>query len=274
MKTLVFMLVMVALLTQARNPSPRELVDLTRPLTDAEVATVLNASREALAAKTFQLSYVGRGGGPDVLMGPAGQPKMIRWILEGGIVGGVVFADGSSSRPVETHWRRVTLTDYTGRPARHCNGSTEEGELVVEYAQDGSTDRWTATARRRGALDFGGPGVAPLFEMLQGGGPVTSGERRRIGGRWARGFISPWTPPAQSSAEPPLRIGDPVPNVVGEPIPDDAFQSLWIDTESLLPLRWEASNRGSRAYWYDFRYRAIDLRAPRGIDAPECLDWS
>jgi hypothetical protein len=47
-------------------------------------------------------------------------------------------------------------------------------------------------------------------------------------------------------------------------------QSLWIDTESLLPLRWEASNRGSLVYGYDFRYQAIDLRIPERVAAPEC----
>jgi hypothetical protein len=272
MKTLALMVVVLALVTQARNQSPRELLDAARPLTSAEIATILAASQNALTAKTFRLSFVGRGGGPDVLMGRAGQPKVIRWVFEGGIVGGVVFADGTSSRAVETHRRHTELTHYTGRPARHCDGSTEQGELVVQYKQDGSANGWTATAGRRDAPDFGGAGIAPVFEMLQGGGPITSGERRRIGGRWARAFISPWTPPVLSFAEPPLLTGDPIPNVLGKPLPNNAVQSLWIDTESLLPLRWEASNRGSLAYGYDFRYRPMDLRPPSGIHAPECID--
>ena len=108
--------------------------------------------------------------------------------------------------------------------------------------------------------------------MLQGGRPIASGERRQISGRWARAFTSRWAPPAPSSfAEPELLIGDPLPNVVGEPTPSDAVQSLWIDIESLLPLHWEASNRGSLAYGYDFRYQAADLRPPAGVDAPDCI---
>lgn len=264
-----------ALLAQSSNPFPRDLLAAARPLTNTEIEIVLSASRKALTAKTFRLASIHGHQRPEVLMGRAGQPKTIRWAgaVEGGTVGGVLRGDGTSTRPVETYWRRefITIIDYTGRPARRCGESAEQGELVVEYELDASTKEWTTTARQRDAHDFGGLGIAPIFEILQGRGPIASGERRRIGGRWARAFTSSWAPPAPSFAEPPLLIGDPSPNVVGEPAPSDAVQSLWIDTESLLPLRWEASNRGSLAHGYDFRYQAIDLRPPAGVDAPECI---
>jgi hypothetical protein len=55
MTAVALLAVLPALLAQARNPSPRELLDL-RPLTITEIAAVLNASRRALTAKTFRLS--------------------------------------------------------------------------------------------------------------------------------------------------------------------------------------------------------------------------
>jgi hypothetical protein len=271
MKTLALMAVVPVLLTQAANPSARDLLGVARPLTNSEIDTVLSASRRALAAKTFRLASIHGNQEREVLMGRAGRPKIIRSVLEGGIIGGVVFADGTTSGSVETHRKIINMTHYTGLPARDCGGSAEQGELVVEYKHESSTNRWTATARRRDAHDFGGPGISPIFEMLQGAGPITSAERRLIRGRWARALTSPWAPPAPGFAEPPLLIGDPIPNVAGELRPDDAIQLLWVDTESLLPVRWEASNRGSFAYGYDFRYRASDLRPPAGIESPPCI---
>jgi hypothetical protein len=177
---------------------------------------------------------------------------------------------GSFTRPTETRWQEdvINIIDYTGRPARHCDGSTQQGEMVIEYTRGSSTQAWTATARRRDARDIG---IARAFEMLRGAGPITSGERRRIGDRWARAFVSLWTPPETGITQPPLLIGDPLPNVVGEPAPNDAIQSLWIDTESLLPLRWEVSKRGMLIYRSNFAYQPIDLRTPAGIDAPGCI---
>jgi hypothetical protein len=277
MRVLALMAVVPALLTQAANPSPPNLLSAARTLTKTEIETILSASRQALVAKTFHLAFIPGNQGLDVLMGRAGEPKIIRWAgaVEGGTVGGVVFDDVTSRRPVETetHWRRefVVVIDFTGRSARRCGESAGQGELVVEYKLDVPTKEWTTTARQRYARDFGGPGIAPVFEMLQGDGPIASGERRSISGRSARALISPWTPPTLTFVEPPLLTGDPIPNAVGKPAPNDAVQSLWIDIESLLPLRWEASKRGSLAYGYDFRYEAIDLGPPAGIDSPDCI---
>ena len=271
MKAVALLALVPALVAQAINPSPRELLNGARPLTSIETATVLNASREALTAKTFRLSSLAGGHGPEVLMGRDGQPKIIRTAsgIEGGIVGGVV--PGSSPSPIETqHWHEdiINLTDYTGRPVRHCDGSVEPGEMVIEYTLRSSTPAWTATARRRDAHDVEGQ---PALEMLRGAGPVTRGERRQIRNRWARAFVSPWAPPADRRSQPPRLTGDPMPNVVGEAPSNDAIQSLWIDTESLLPLRWDVSKRGMVTYGFDFTYESIDLRRPAGIEAPDCI---
>jgi hypothetical protein len=259
-----------ALLTQTAHLSPRDLLRLDRSLTHQEIEGVLEASREALSAKTFQLMSVGGQAGPDILMGGAGRPKIIRWT--GAIEGGVVGPSRPDGTPLEMRYRReyIRIVEYTGRPAPHCTRSTGGVELVVEYERDRSSTRWTATARARDARDFGGPGLAPMFEIVQGQRLITSGEQRRIKGRSARAMVSPWKPPAHNDPEPPFLRGDPVPNVRGEPLPDDGKQLLWIDTASLLPLRWEAFSHGSLAYSFDLVYRNIALRTPAGVKVTTC----
>jgi hypothetical protein len=276
-----FLIAMPALLAQTPNPSPPELLNIARPLTTTEIATVLDASRQALTAKTFRLSIAPRGQGPEVLMGPAGRPKIIRTTYRivggvvGGIVGGVVSGTpGGATRSAETRWQEdfTNIVDYTGRPARRCDGSAEHGEMVIEYVHRSTTHAWTATARTRSARDVGGPRIARMFEMLLDAAPLTSGVRRQIGDRWARALVSSWTPPRPDArSEAPLLTGDPMPNVAGDPMPDDATQSLWIDTASLLPLRWEVSERGRLTYGIDITHESIDLRPPAGVDAPECI---
>jgi hypothetical protein len=269
MSSVAWMGIVLALLTAQRSPSARELLNAPRAWTTAEGATIVASVQSALTGKTFQLSFVGHSGGPEILMGGAGRPTRIRWRHEGGIVGGVVFGDGTSvSNPVEHH-RVIEVDEYTGRAARRCDGSVEAGELVIEY-RGNDAGKWSATARQTDAHDFGGPGIAPFFEMLRGIQPVTSGERKRIRGRWALAIIASWIPPPTSS-DPAFLTGDPIPNVSGEPMPNAAVQTLWIDTKSLLPLRWEASNRGRVVYAYDFTYRRINLRLPGGIRAPDCI---
>jgi len=64
-----------------------------------------------------------------------------------------------------------------------------------------------------------------------------------------------------------------MPNVAVDPAPRDATQSLWIDTSSLLPLRWELFKRGKPTSGFDMTYESIDLRPPAGVDAPACIRW-
>ena len=87
---------LVVLLTQVLNHLA--LLNVARPLTIGEIATVLNAARQALTAKTVRLSSVPDGQRSEVLMGEAGWPKLIRMTygIERGIVSGVV---GSSTTP-------------------------------------------------------------------------------------------------------------------------------------------------------------------------------
>ena len=141
---------------------------------------------------------------------------------------------------------------------------------MIEYDRTGSQP-WTAAARLRDARDFGGLGLSPVFEMLQREDGIAAGERARIGGRWARALRATWKPPESGESRPPILTGDPIPNVAGEPVPEKAVQVLWIDEKSLLPARWEAFRRDRPASSYDFDYRRIDLRLPRGIRVPTCI---
>ncbi len=271
MKPTALLAVVSALLAQTVNPSPRELLSVARKLTTIEIGTILSASRKELIGKTFRVPSTPGGQELEVLLGSTGAPKMARTSYRtlGGTIGGVV--SGRSTSSIETRWSEdiIKIIDYTDRPARRCDGSAEKGEMVIEYMFRSSTKAWTVTARRRDPHDVGGLGIAPAFEMLRGAGLITNGERRRIGGHWARAFITPWAPPADRSPQ-PLLTGDPIPNVAGHPVPNDPTQSLWIDAESLLPLRWEASDR-KLSYGFDFIYESIDLRRPSGIEAPECI---
>jgi hypothetical protein len=272
-------IVVLTLLTQSSKVTPRDLLSDPRPLSNAEIAEVLVASQQAMAGKTFRLSFngPGQGRGTEILMGRNGMPRRIRsaGAIVGGVVGGLVPGAAEPDR-VSATWRLdyVTLTDYTGRPARHCNGTPDQGDLVVEYRLESSSVSWNVTARRREARDFGGLGLAPLFQMLQGAGSFTSGELGEIDRHSARALISAWTPTTRSSQEPPALIGDPTPNVRGEPVQsvlDEAVQRLWIDTRTLLPVRWRVSERGRTGVDLGFNYAPIDLRLPKGVHARDCV---
>ena len=273
-----FPLVLVAV-AQARDPSPRQLVNAPRALSRAEIATVLERSQDALTGKTLKLLWIGgigrTEGGPDITMGPRGGPQIVRWAgaIEGGMVGGVVGADGKSVPLPPTRWRGpyIDIIHFTGRPAARCDGSATEEEVVLEYRKMPPSNDWSATARARVPGEFGGVGIAPVFQMLQGGPSVSSGERSRINGRWARAFVSSWTPPRSSSADPPVRIGDPVPNIAGEPVLEEGLQKLWIDVQSLLPLRWQASIEDSAPHGFDFVYGVGARSPPSDVVAPDCI---
>jgi len=184
-----------------------------------------------------------------------------------GIVGGVV--SGGTTPPVthtESREDYILIIDYTGRPAHHCDGSAAPGELVIEYRHSSLINAWTTTTRAQTSEKRLDPWTH-MFDMLSGVTPVTSGERKQIGGRWARAFVAPWTPPPHRETQPEL-TGDPFPNVVGTPVPRVTTETLWIDAESLLPVRWETTERG---YDYTLTYEPLDIQPPPGVTAPDCV---
>lgn len=255
----------IALVAQALNPSPRVLVNAARPLVAAEVAAVLTASRQAIDGKACRLSYGAGGPGPEVLMRSDGRPRFMRLASGVNVNSASISASGDGTatrRETQSRDDLINFIDYTGRPARRCDGSVEPGELVIEYEHRRSTNTWTAKARLRTPMEVG----APIFDALAGVTRVTSGERKQVGGRWARAFAAPWTLPP--GAQP------------GGPLPAGATQTLWIDVESLLPLRWGVSippapERGMPAipdYGLSFTCDAsIDVRPPDGVTPPDCI---
>jgi hypothetical protein len=264
----------LALLSQTLNPSPRELLNAARPLQPAEVAAVLAASQQAVAGRSFHLSFGNGQSATDVVMGSGGRPRFVRTAgsIQGGTVSGIA---GCSSPPcptappqTRTEWRDdlIHMIEYTHQPARRCDGSPQSGDLIVEYEHRSSTNAWTARARATSAH----PTLAPLFQMLSGAMTLASGERRPIDGRSARALVAPWTPPA-APIDLEIVTGDPLPNVKGGAPPGDGQQVLWVDTESLLPLRVEFTKRGMPAYGATFVYESIDIRPPAGVTPPQCI---
>jgi hypothetical protein len=208
---------------QRLNPSARELLQLDRALLPAEVSQVLEAVRNQIAGRTCRLSYMPGGMGPEMLMGRSGWPRLMRMTSGfNSVTGGAVSAAGGSV-PVpssEIHVDVLTVVEYTGEPARRCDGQRIEGDLVIEYEH--RSDRgWSATARTRTDHDV----LSPVFNMLAGALPVEAGGRREIDGRLARALVARYKLPSGAMGGPPA----------------GTMQSLWIEIERLLPLRWSLS---------------------------------
>jgi hypothetical protein len=264
------LLLVPALLTQPSPSSAPGLLHVGRALTAPEIDVVVIAARAALDGKTFSLTPLNGGAAEEVLMGPDARPKIIK--STGGIEAGIVLGTGGAAvAPPETRTvEDVTyVTRYTGQPVRRCGGSPEGGEMVIEYVLRGARPAWTVTARRRDARDDQ-RAVAQALNMLHEAHAMETGAAQMIGGRYARAFVAEYVPPP-SSTRPPLTTGDPAPNGVGEPIRTPMTETLWIDGESLLPLRWEVARRGVHVRGYDFQYRQIDLQPPQNVSAPDCV---
>jgi len=269
------LLAVVLALVAASGPSPRDLLNAARPLTAIEIASVLDASRRAVARKTFRASALSGRLSLDVRVERSGRPKIVRTAfgLEGGMVFGVAAGAPTPPFSTEMRWHEdvVSIVEYTGRPVRRCDGSVEPGEMVISYTLSSRSSSWTTEGRRRDPTEIQYPNVQRVFELLRGIAPLTSGERCSIGGRPARAFVAPWKPPPDRSSHAPILTGDPIPNVAGEPSQTEATESLWIDVRSLLPLRWKISKRGVLMYGYDFKKMSLDLRPPPGVRAPDCI---
>ena len=250
--------------SQVLNPSARDILNTDRSLQPAEIAIILAASRQAVSGKTFRLSYIPKGRGPEVLMGANGRPRFVRLIS--GYDGSwdmSVDANGISAQSQQRgHVDVVTFTEYTGRSARKCDGTPLDAELVIEYEHKSNDDRWTVKARTRTPMEV----LSPVFDLLAGVTPVESGNRRVFDDRVGRALVAPWKLPAGAQS--------------GGPLPTGVRQSLWIDTVSMLPLRWSISvpamaERGIPAipdYGLSFTYDASqDLRPPDAILTTDCV---
>jgi hypothetical protein len=227
---------------QTLNPSAREVIRQSRALIDAEVAAVLAAARVAVDGRTFRLSYQPGGPGADIQMGPDGKPRYIR------------MTSGEHGQ-ADT----VTFLHYTRLAARGCDGTTRPGVLVREYENKGSA--WTVKARTRSALEL----ADAAFDMLAGLRRTTSGAVQKLNDRTVRPFLAPFQLPEGA-------LGGPPPGTI---------MALWLDTNSLLPVRWSIAlpaspEQGLPAGLPDFGVvftylDGLDLQPPSEIVAPDCV---
>ena len=253
MKPWVALMIVVAI--QSPTLSPRQLATLARPLQPAEINAVLGASRAAIANKTFTLSYLGREDGLEILMRTDGWPRIVRG--EGDLEGGIVAGTAGGAVTV-TRWRDhfIDIVEYTGAAARGCDGATVPGELVITYEHRRSTNTWTAHAGTKGER-AGVPVFNPVFDVLTGRAPAVSEETTVIEGRTERGFTAPFSAP---------------PNTYGLTDPTlQANQTLWIDVDSLLPVRWEVTAGGKVTDTRVLSYKPLGLRPPDGVEPPRCI---
>jgi hypothetical protein len=254
MKSMFIALIMVAI-QSATTLSPRQIATLDRPLESAEVEAVLAASREAIADKTLTLSYPGRQDGLQMLMRRDGWPRIVRaeFELEGGTIDGT-----PAGAVVSERWRDrfVAIVEYTGTAARRCDGATLPGELVITYEHRQSTDVWTTDAGTHGRR-AGVPIANPIFDVLSGKVPAVSGKKTVIDGRVVREFTAPFSAPSNTYG-----LGDP---------PAQATQTLWIEVDSLLPVRWDVTAESRITDTRVLNYSAFELRQPVGVEPPQCI---
>jgi hypothetical protein len=257
---------LLATTTRAQTtPASRDILKNEKPLSPAEIVVVLNDARRALADKIFRMSYTTTGQGPVVLMGTDGRPRTIREESGSDFAGGGVFANsnGQTARVERSgHVDLITIRDYTRRPAKRCDGTDLSDELVIEYEHKSTDDRWTAKARARTSAEL----LAPVFDMLTGVIPLESGSVARVGEHTARALTGPWRLPPGA--------------IPGSPLQARMRQSLWIDTTSLLPVRWSISVPADATigmpaipdYGMFFVYGVSgDVRPPDGVAAPTCV---
>jgi hypothetical protein len=257
----VLLLVVVAL-AGPQPVRPQDLVKAPRALQPNEVAAVLEGVRQAIAGQAARLAFAPDGSGPEVLFGPDGRRRLVRSM--DGTQGGMVGSDGT-----RTTWHTTveTIADYTGRPALGCDSTRLDASLLVEYRNEDGKG-WTAAARATTNHEV----LTPIFDMLDGTTTMESGELRTFGSRTARALVAPWTPPPGSVAL-DTTAGDPLPNATGRaPAAPRAAQKLWIDVDSLRPLRWEVALAGAPSYALMFIYDSVPApRIPDGVTPPACV---
>jgi hypothetical protein len=221
--------------TAAQRSYPSSVISRLRnpvPLSDDEIAEVLQATRESMAYKSLRLSASPEGEpGIEHLIGSDGRPLLIR------------------SNGISADWRTlgqgvrldfkgniVSLTQYTRRAAARCDGTLTPDELVVEYRESANAPGgWVATAHVRTADDTGGPAFAALTGQIS----LQDAGRSQLAARRVR-------------------------------VLTDGNQTWWIDEFRLVLSGWSPSRRTEDARFlvYD---QSIDIAPPKGVSVPDCV---
>jgi hypothetical protein len=182
------------------------------------------------------------------------------------------FSMLSAGQSQPTTGELETFTHYTRQAARACDGSLLSGELVVEYKNSGRG--WSVQARTVDVLEP----LSPIFATLTGDIALFDSGRGTVAGRQARDLRAAWKPVD-------VQIEERLPGgglsrrgtIQAGPIPADAAQHLWIDEQTLLPLRWSITMTPPGAatpldYGMYFVFdRSLDLRPPDGVGTPTCV---
>jgi hypothetical protein len=230
---------------QTINPSPQSLIRQSRRLLPAEVVQILEASRKALAGQRFRVAFVAGGPGFDVVAGPDARPL---WVHS-------THGESRSSGHVDV----ITIREYIDTPAQSCDGKRLGGNLVVEYEHRTPPGTWTAKPRTRSDTEE----LWPLFDTIADDA-LTSGDVGMVNGHNARAFTAPW----KMLSKPGVLTSAPA----------ATREVLWIDVDTLLPLRWavslppQANAPANPDYGLSFTYDGtIDIRAPDGVTPPTCI---
>lgn len=243
----------------------QEVFESNQRLSEAQLTELLKTSHNLANDEAFRIVILPKTAGSDATyelqMGPAGLPRYLHELGPG----------------------LSAFDDFTGGPARSCDGTPLTGELVVEYAtlreerglnpidvvtrvdpldgwvNDGAGGKIKVSAHVRDSRDL----LMEVFETYRQERPLTVGERADIDGHAARPLITHHA----------LRPGD----SSSTPLPSDLQDSLWLDVNSLRPVRWEirrASLPVNQGYVFVYTpgVRLSPPRLPKELLVPTCVE--
>jgi hypothetical protein len=235
-------------------------------LSPADIARVLKASHAATRGRVFRFTNIGQDDG----------------FLE--------VEMGADVRPRYLHGKAGSLElfeDYTGTPARSCNGEPLPGTLVIDYAivPDGLNPKDNAAVgdeegfvsngrdsriqlRARVLNPSGELYPAEVFEIYANERPIRFGPTATIDGHIARAFISGPEP------RPIDREGS-----QGQSYPRVAEDWFWIDVQSLVLVWWEPRFAGKPMIPGSILTEEPNTHLhpptlPNGFALPTCVKWT
>jgi hypothetical protein len=239
---------------KAQTPDVRDLLQTDRGLQPHEIARVMEAVRSASEGKAFRLyDYPENLSGMfrlTVLMGSGGRPR---------------YVHDSRSLFIQKRGTEVHIAEYSARPARSCYGDPLGGELQINYLWRSRYQQWEVVTDVPD--DYTDP-YERYFQILSGKLRVESGELTTVGGRKARLLIAPWKDLFVIMIDKDGRATH------GDPAVD--LQSLAIDVETLLPVRWETVDKESGfrsgvVFAFD---PSMHIELPSTIERPDCVSGS
>jgi hypothetical protein len=220
--------------TQALTAAASKLLKSERRLRPTEISRVMQGVRTAMAGKTFRLRALPNAGGAKIEV--------------------LMRNDGRPRFFLMEHCCEIRgISEYTGLKARTCAGTTLAEELVIDFDWNRKEQRWEVEARER---EYFEPD-SDYFEMIasaveaEDAGIVRGVPRSRL---FVADYYNRWA------------VGPSRP-------PDNLKQSLVIDAESLLPLRWELIEAGNPTDWgVEFLDDPlISLGRPTGVRVIDCV---